>query len=99
MNRALNMLGLCARAGKLISGEKACLQSIRSGGAYVAILDAAAAKNAVKSISDACKHHGVPLVSAPEYALGDAIGKPGRMVVAVNDARFAARIIELSQQD
>ena len=32
MNRALNMLGLCARAGKLISGEKACLQLIRSAG-------------------------------------------------------------------
>ena len=99
MKRALSMLGLCARAGKLISGEKACLQSIRSGGVYAVLLDAAAAGNAVKSITDACTYHNVILLRAPEFELGDAIGKPGRMVVAVTDARFAARIIELSQQD
>jgi len=99
VNRALNMLGLCARAGKLISGEKACLQSIRSGGAYAVLLDASAAKNAVKSITDACTYHEVKLIIAPEDALGDAIGKPGRMVVAVTDQGFAKRIIELSQNN
>ena len=99
MNRALNMLGLCARAGKLISGEKACLQSIRNGGAYVALIDASAAKNAVKSITDACTHHNVALITVPEDALGDSIGKPGRMVVAVTDPGFAKRIIELSQNN
>ena len=97
MNRALNMLGLCARAGKLISGEKACLQLIRGGGAHVVLMDAGAAKNAVKSITDACSHHQVPLLQAPESELGDAIGKPGRMVVAVTDAGFAKRIIELGR--
>ena len=97
MNRLLNMLGLCARAGKLISGEKACLQLIRSGGAYAVLLDAGAARNAMKSISDACGYHQVPLLSAPEFELGDAIGKPGRMVVAVTDEGFAKRIIELGQ--
>ena len=97
MNRALNMLGLCARAGKLISGEKACLQTIRGGGAYAVLLDAGAAKNAVKSISDACSHHGVPLLHAPEFELGDAIGKPGRMVAAITDEGFAKRILELGR--
>ena len=99
MNRALNMLGLCARAGRLISGEKACLQSIRAGGVYAVILDAAAAKNAVKSMSDACSHHQVPLLRAPEMQLGDAIGKPGRMVVGITDPKFAERIIQLSPGD
>ena len=99
MKRALSMLGLCARAGKLISGEKACLQSIRSGGVYAVLLDAGAAKNAVKSITDACTYHQVALITAPEDALGNAIGKPGRMVVAVTDPGFAGRIIELSQNN
>ena len=98
MNRALSMLGLCARAGKLISGEKACLQSIRSGGVYAVLLDAAAAGNAVKSISDACSYHEVPLLRAPEYELGDAIGKPGRMVVGITDPKFAERVIQLSRE-
>lgn len=98
MNRALSMLGLCARAGKLISGEKACLQSIRSGGVYAVLLDAAAAGNAVKSISDACSYHEVPLFRTPEYELGDAIGKPGRMVVGITDPKFAERVIQLSRE-
>ena len=99
MNRALSMLGLCARAGKLISGEKACLQSIRSGGVYAVLLDAAAAGNAVKSITDACTYHNVILLRAPEFELGDAIGKPGRMVVGITDPKLAERVVQLSQEN
>lgn len=93
----MNMLGLCARAGRLVTGEKACVQAIRAGSVYAMLLDGAAAQNAVKAVSQACQSHGVPLVRTGEFELGDAIGKPGRMAVGVTDARMAARIIELSQ--
>ena len=53
MDRMLSMLGLCARAGKLITGEKACVQAIRGGEAFVALLDGAASANAVKALGDA----------------------------------------------
>ena len=99
MKRALSMLGLCARAGKLISGEKACLQSIRNGGVYAVLLDAGAAGNAVKSITDACTYHNVILLRAPEFELGDAIGKPGRTLAGIADPGFAGRILQLSRQD
>ena len=99
MKAVLNMLGLCARAGKLITGEKACVQAIRAGSACVALLDGAASANAEKAMSDACASHGVPLVRTGEYQLGDAIGKSGRMAAAVTDAGMAARIIELSAAD
>ena len=98
MDRMLNMLGLCARAGKLVTGEKACVQAIRAGSAGVALLDGAAAANAVKAVGHACASHGVPLVRTGAYELGDAIGKPGRMAACVTDAGFARRIIELSNQ-
>lgn len=97
MDRVLNMLGLCARAGKLITGEKACVQAIRTGGAFAAVLDGAAAQNAVKAVTQACESHGVPLLRTGEFALGEAIGKPSRMAAAVTDARMAARIIELGK--
>ena len=99
MDRMLNMLGLCARAGKLITGEKACVQAIRAGGAQVALLDGAASANAVKALTDACTSHGVLLVRTGNCSLGDAIGKPGRMAAVVTDAGMAARIIELSDAD
>ena len=92
----MNMLGLCARAGRLITGEKACVQAIRAGGAYAAVLDGAASDNAVKAVSNACTSHGVPLVRAGANALGHAIGKPGRMAAAITDAGMAERFLALS---
>lgn len=96
MNRALSMLGLCARAGRLVTGEKACVQAIRAGSVYVMLLDGAASENAVKAVGQACRTHGVPLVRTGEYELGVAIGKPGRMAAGVTDAKMAERIIELN---
>ena len=94
----LSLLGLCARAGRLVTGEKACVQKIRSGGACLALLDGAAADNAVSAVMRACAAHGVPLVRTGEYELGDAVGKPSRMAAVVTDPGFAGRIIELSNQ-
>ena len=99
MNRMLNMLGLCMRAGKIISGEKACVQAVRAGGACVVVLDKAAAKNATKAVTDACTYHEVPLIFAPEGELGFAIGKPGRMVAAITDPSMAERIIQLGKAE
>ena len=99
MDRMLNMLGLCARAGKLVTGEKACVQAIRGGSAYAAVLDGAAAGNAVKAVSQACQTHGVPLARTAPCALGSAIGKPSRMAAAIIDAQMAARVIEFSRVD
>ena len=97
MNRMLNMLGLCMRAGKIISGEKACVQAVRMGSACAVILDRAAAKNAVKAVTDACTFYEVPLIYAPEDELGYAIGKPGRMVAAITDPSMADRILQLNE--
>ena len=97
MNRMLNMLGLCMRAGKIISGEKACVQAVRMGSACVVIMDKAAAKNAVKAVTDSCTFYEVPLIYAPEDELGYAIGKPGRMVAAITDPSMADRILQLSK--
>ena len=98
-DRALSMLGLCARAGKIVTGEKAVVQCIRSGQCIVAVLDGGTAKNGLKAVTQACETHGVPLVTCPENTLGRAIGKPGRMAAAVTDAGLGGRIIELCQVD
>ena len=96
--RAMSMLGLCARARRLITGEHAVVQAIRSGECKLALLDAGAAKNAEKAVSQACLTHGVPLVRTEPGRLGEAVGKPGRMAAAVTDEGMARRIIELSEQ-
>ena len=99
MNRMLNMLGLCMRAGKIISGEKACVQAVRMGSVCLVALDESAAKNTTKSVTDACTFYEVPLVLAPANELGFAIGKPGRMVAAITDPSMAERIIQLGKAE
>jgi len=98
-DRALNMLGLCARAGKIVTGEKAVVQCIRSGQCVVAVLDKGTAKNGLKAVTQACQTHEVPLVTCPEGTLGQAIGRPGRMAAAVIDPGLGRRFIELCQVD
>ena len=99
MNRAMNMLGLCARAGRLVTGEKAVVQLVRGKGAYLVLLDGAASNNAVKAVSQACDTYSTPLVRTSPDELGDAVGKPGRMAVAITDERMAARVRELFEND
>ena len=99
MNRLLSLLGLCARAGRLISGEKAAVAAIRGGSARCALLDGGAAANTEKSVADACAYHGVPLIRMEPDCLGDAIGKPGRMAAAVTDPGFAEGLLRLAKQE
>ena len=87
------MLGLCARAGKLACGADMTAEAVRKGRAKLAVLDAQAAQNTRKLVENACKHYGVPLYTAE--GLGHAVGKSGRMAVAVLDAGMAARVADL----
>ena len=40
--RALSFLGLCMRAGQVVSGQEACVAAIRGGECALALLDAGA---------------------------------------------------------
>ncbi len=92
MNRALGMLGLSARAGKLVSGGQACELALRHGDARLILLDGAASEGTRKVISDACAHYLVPMRLTGPDELGQAIGKPGRRVAAVTDDKLAERL-------
>ena len=94
MTGAMGMLGLCARAGKLVSGEEMCVKAIRKGTVQLAIIDKGASANAKKAMGDACRSADVKLLTMPEGQLGQAIGKPGRMAAAIRDAGFAERLIQ-----
>ena len=91
------MLGLCARARKLACGAESAVSAVRAGKAYLAVLDAAVGPNTRKMVENACLHHGVRLLQVEN--LGGAVGREGRMAVAVLDARMAARVAELFDQE
>lgn len=98
MQRALNLLGLCARAGRLKSGLDGCEQAVKRQGAKLCLVDEGASPLSKKAMMDACNFAGASLGVLPRGELGRAIGKPGRMAVAITDEGFASRLIQLLSQ-
>ncbi len=95
MKRALGLLGLCARAGKIPSGEHACQLAIKHGHAQLILLDGAASPLTRKAYFDACAHHHIPIRLTDADALGTAIGKPDRRVAVVTDEKLAKKLADL----
>ena len=64
---------------------------------YLAVLDAAVGPNTRKMVENACLHHGVRLLQVEN--LGGAVGREGRMAVAVLDKGMAGRVAELFDRE
>lgn len=90
--KAWGMIGLCARAGQAVSGEAGCEMSVRQGQAALVLLDGGASPNMRKRFLDACAFRQVPLYTLEAERLGQAIGKPERMVVAIKTGAMAERL-------
>ena len=97
--KAMSLLGLCMRAGRLVSGEEPCVKAIRAGGARLVVIDGGASANAKKALTDACAYRSVPLLETEPGRLGAAVGKRNRMAVAVTDAGFAEAICRACAAD
>ncbi|WP_059170149.1 YlxQ family RNA-binding protein [Bacillus sp. FJAT-27445] len=95
-NQWMSLLGLANRARKIISGEELSIKEIRSGKAKLILLSADASANTTKKITDKCKTYQVPCKTVDNrFDLGLAIGKEARVVVAVLDDGFAAKLMTL----
>lgn len=94
-NQVISFLGLCMRAGRITSGQEACVDLARQEEAALVLMDAAASENTRKRITDACHSHDVPLYEISEGELGCAIGKKGRMVVGLKSDGMAQKLLTL----
>jgi ribosomal protein L7Ae-like RNA K-turn-binding protein len=95
-HKALQLLGLAQRAGRLVHGEEAVLELIKSGNAKLAFLASDTAPSTTKRITDKTSTQQVPLIRVfTSEQLSKAIGREGRKVLATADASFA-KLIEAS---
>jgi len=92
LGNAWGWIGLCARAGQAFSGESGCEQAVRAGQAALVLLDGGASPNLHKKFADACAFRQIALYVLEAGRLGQAIGKPERMVVAVKAGAMADRL-------
>lgn len=92
-DKILNLLGLAQRAGKVISGDFIVDKSIKRKEPKLVLLAGDCASNNEKKYTQLAETHHIPLYNiATKEALGTAIGKDIRVVVAVLDDGFAKAI-------
>jgi len=94
-DKILSMLGLAAKAGKIVSGEFSTEKAVKSGSAFLVIVSEEASENTKKMFHDKCSFYQVPIYQyASKEALGNAIGKQFRASLAVLDEGFAKSLEE-----
>ena len=92
-NKALSMLSIAAKAGKVSSGAFMSEKSIQQQLACLVIIAADASKNTLKKFTDKCKYYEIPyVVMSDGETLGRLIGKQSRMVLTINDESLANQI-------
>ena len=92
----LQLLGLAARARKVISGEELVVNEVRHGKAKLVLLASDASANTSKKLTDKCTYYNVELhVFGDRYDLGHATGKEARVALAITDSGFAKKISSL----
>lgn len=98
ITRTLSMLGLCKKAGRLVSGVPLVCDAVREGRAFLTVYAAEASANSVKRVCDKCKSYeadAMAVETTPE-ALAKAIGKSGAVAaVSVCDRGFAEAIMKI----
>ncbi len=85
-DRLYNAIGLCMKAGKASSGAYSVEKAIRSGKARLVFLENTASDSTKDRYISMCSYYNVPIFMTD--SVGEAIGKPERIVMAVTDDAF-----------
>ncbi|WP_077621929.1 L7Ae/L30e/S12e/Gadd45 family ribosomal protein [Sediminibacillus massiliensis] len=92
----LNLLGLAFRAGKLSLGEEAIIKDIQKKRAKLVLLASDIGPQTRKKLIDKCTFYNIPFLLADDRdTISQAIGKSGRVAIAVLDAGFADKLASL----
>jgi ribosomal protein L7Ae-like RNA K-turn-binding protein len=94
-----SLLGLAARARKIISGEELVVKEIQRRSVKLVLLSKDASKNTEKKIKDKCSYYKIPLRRVENRTeLGSAIGKDERVVIGIQDDGFATKLNTLLEE-
>ncbi|WP_420849556.1 L7Ae/L30e/S12e/Gadd45 family ribosomal protein [Paenibacillus montanisoli] len=94
-HKALQMLGMAMRAGKLVTGDETVLKAVQQGKAKLVIVAGDASDNTKKKFRDKCASYKVKHVEAfDRITLGEAIGKSERVLLGVTDSGFSNSIAQ-----
>lgn len=98
--KILSMLGMAMRARKVVSGEFATENAIKSFQACMVIVAEDASNNTKKLFRDKCSFYEVPYIEfGTKEKLGHAIGKDYRASLALVEEGFADAVSKLLEKN
>ena len=99
-DRLLSFLGLCKRAGYLISGADTVVRTVKDKKALLVLTANDFSDNSLKNIEKAAVQYGVPIrtLKHNKDALSFALGKHCG-VICVTDKGFADKILTLMSEE
>ena len=93
--KVYSYIGLCQKAGRLKSGEGACVAAIAKGEAQLILISEDASDNTKKKFTNKAKYYNVECyIKGLRTDLSSAIGKANRPVVVITDRGLAEKIKE-----
>lgn len=93
LSKALSLVSLATKAGKVASGEFCTEKEVKSFQAELVIVAEDASDNTKKKFKNMCEFYEVPIYFyGDKEMLGHAIGKEFRASIAITDHGFAKGI-------
>ena len=94
-NKALSMIGIAMKAGKIVSGGFAVEQGIKSGDAKLVIIAEDASPGTSKKFLNMSHFYEIPALQlGTKESLGKAVGREYRSIAAALDAGLAEAILK-----
>ena len=93
---ALQLIAIAMKAGRIASGEFSGEESIKSNTAGLVIIAQDASDNTKEKFINKCKYYRIPyILFSDKTTLGNILGKNERSVVAVKDADFSTKVLNI----
>lgn len=100
MNKFFNFLGLVKRSGNLIEGYSKCNEERNRTKIYLFILSPDASENSRKKFINHCLENKIPYIEDfSKEELGESIGRPEVMILAVKDKNMAEKLLSLYEEE
>ncbi len=95
-----SLLGLCQKAGKLVSGSMLCEKAIRNKKAQLVIVAGDASEDTKKKFKRLSCNYDVPLlITSDKEQLGHSLGKVSRTIIVVTDKGFKDMLLVNLEQN
>lgn len=98
--RVYQLIGLCQKARKLVSGEFAVKQAVLNEEVKLVIITEDASANTTKLFKDKCNYRNIPWIQwGDRFILGKMLGKETRVVIGIVDDKLAEKIATMIKSD